>query len=70
MKINAYATMSAKSELVPFEYDAQPLEPLEVEVRVQYCGVCHSDLGMIDNDWGMSAYPLVLGMKLLVKLQP
>ena len=53
--------MSANSELVPFEYDSEPLGSVEVEVRVQYCGVCHSDLGMIDNDWGMSAYPLVPG---------
>ena len=53
MKIHAYAVNSAKSELLPFEYDAQPISPQEVEVRVQYCGVCHSDLGMIDTDWGM-----------------
>lgn len=61
MKVQAYAVMSAKSELVPFEYDAEPLKPSEVEVRVQYCGICHSDLAMIDNDWGMSTYPLVPG---------
>lgn len=61
MKVQAYAVKAAKSEVVPFEYDAGPLGPLEVDVRVQYCGVCHSDLGMIDNDWGMSTYPLVPG---------
>lgn len=61
MKVQAYAVMSPKSELVPFEYDAQPINPQEVEVRVQYCGVCHSDLGMIDNDWEMSTYPLIPG---------
>lgn len=61
MKVQAYAVMSPKSELVPFEYDAQPMNPQDVEVRVQYCGVCHSDLAMIDNDWGMSQYPLVPG---------
>ena len=61
MKVQAYAVMSPKSELVPFEYDPQPINPQEVEVRVQYCGVCHSDLGMIDNDWGMSTYPLIPG---------
>lgn len=65
MKVNAYAVMSPKSELEPFEYDAQPLGALEVEVRVQYCGVCHSDLGMIDNDWGMSQYPLVPGHEVI-----
>lgn len=61
MKVQAYAAMSSKSELVPFEYDAQPMNPQDVEVRVQYCGICHSDLAMIDNDWGMSQYPLVPG---------
>lgn len=61
MTIHAYAAKSAKSELTPFEYEPQPLGPLEVEVRVQYCGVCHSDLAMIDNDWGMSTYPVVPG---------
>lgn len=65
MKVQAYAVMSPKSELVPFEYDAQPINPQEVEVRVQYCGVCHSDLAMIDNDWGMSQYPLVPGHEVI-----
>ncbi|MFM2171623.1 MAG: hypothetical protein RI957_1852 [Verrucomicrobiota bacterium] len=37
------------------------LAPEEVEIRVESCGICHSDLAMIDNEWGMSAYPLVAG---------
>ncbi len=65
MKIHGYAATAAKSELTPFEYDSEPLGPLEVEVRVQYCGICHSDLAMIDNDWGMSAYPLVPGHEVI-----
>lgn len=65
MTIHAYAVKSAKSELQPFEYDAEPLSPIDVEVRVQYCGVCHSDLAMIDNDWGMSTYPLVPGHEVI-----
>lgn len=65
MTVKGYAAMSVKSELTPFEYDAGPLGPLEVEVRVQYCGVCHSDLAMIDNDWGMSTYPLIPGHEVI-----
>lgn len=65
MTIHAYAVKSAKSELVPFEYDAPALGSQEVEVSVNYCGVCHSDLGMIDNDWGMSTYPLVPGHEVI-----
>ena len=58
---HAYAVLSAKSELQPFEYDPGSLGPLDVEVKVHYCGICHSDLAMMDNDWGMSSYPLVPG---------
>ncbi len=65
MKTHAYAVLSPKAELTPFEYDPEPLGPLEVEVRVHYCGICHSDLGMIDNDWGMSTYPLVPGHEVI-----
>jgi len=33
----------------------------EVLLEVEHCGLCHSDLSMIDNAWGMSSYPLVPG---------
>ena len=57
----AYAVMDAKGELKPFEYDPGELGPEQVEIDVQYCGICHSDLSMIDNDWQISQYPLVPG---------
>ena len=59
--IKAYAAFEPKSELRTFEYDPGPLKPNEVEIDVQYCGICHSDLSMIDNEWGMTRYPLVPG---------
>lgn len=59
--IKAYAAMEPKGDLKPFEYDPGPLPPDEGEIEVKYCGVCHSDLSMIDNEWGMSRYPLVPG---------
>jgi alcohol/geraniol dehydrogenase (NADP+) len=37
----------------------------EVEIRVETCGICHSDLSMIDNEWGMSTYPLVAGHEVI-----
>lgn len=45
----------------PFEFDPGPLGDEEVEIAVSHCGICHSDLSMIDNEWGMSAFPLVPG---------
>lgn len=61
MKITAYAAKAAKSHLEPFEYDAGQLGPDEVDVAVTHCGICHTDVGMVDNEWGASTYPLVAG---------
>ncbi|MCO8124390.1 NAD(P)-dependent alcohol dehydrogenase [Stieleria sp. TO1_6] len=59
--INAYAAQSAGGPLEPFQYDAGPLGPDDVEIDVLSCGVCHSDLSMLDNDWQMTQYPFVGG---------
>jgi alcohol/geraniol dehydrogenase (NADP+) len=52
---------NAKSPLELFSFDPGELGPEEVEIKVTHCGICHSDLSMLDNDWGMSAYPFVPG---------
>ena len=59
--INAYAAMSAGEALKPYTFDPGKLGENEVEITVKYCGICHSDISMIDNEWGMSSYPLVAG---------
>jgi alcohol/geraniol dehydrogenase (NADP+) len=61
MGIKAYAAKGPKQAMEPFEYEPGPLGPHQVEVYVSHCGICHSDLAMIDNDWGFTAYPLVPG---------
>ena len=58
---HAYAASSAKGQLEPFSFNPGELGPEEVEIEVSHCGVCHSDLSMLDNDWGMSKYPFVPG---------
>ncbi len=59
--IQAYAAGEAGSELKPFSYDPGPLGRSEVEIDVAYCGICHSDLSMLENEWGITAYPFVPG---------
>jgi len=59
--IKAYAAFEAGSALEPFEYNPGPLGNNEVEIHVEHCGICHSDLSMVQNEWGFSAYPLVPG---------
>jgi uncharacterized zinc-type alcohol dehydrogenase-like protein len=59
--IKAFAVRKPHAPLEPFEFEPGELGSEEVEIAVSYCGICHSDLSMIDNEWGMSAYPLVPG---------
>lgn len=61
MTIHAYAAKEKAGKLEPFDYDPGELGPGEVEIDVMYCGICHSDLSMLDNDWGMTQYPFVPG---------
>jgi alcohol/geraniol dehydrogenase (NADP+) len=61
MTVTAYAASKAKAELAPYEYEPAELGPLEVDVDVTHCGICHTDVGMIDDDWGYSQFPVVAG---------
>ena len=63
--IRAYAARAAKQALEPIEFDPGPLGADQVEIKVTACGICHSDLSMLDNDWQMSAYPLVPGHEVI-----
>ena len=60
-EIRAWAAKGARQPLEPYTYDPGPLGADEVEVAVEYCGICHSDLSVVNNEWGMSAYPAVPG---------
>jgi uncharacterized zinc-type alcohol dehydrogenase-like protein len=59
--IHAYAALEAGQALRPFEYDPGELHQNEVEINVDFCGICHSDLSMVENEWGISQFPLVPG---------
>ncbi len=59
--VHAYAATSQGSALEPFEYDLPAIGPDDVDIRVTHCGICHSDLSCINNDWGMTQYPIVPG---------
>jgi alcohol/geraniol dehydrogenase (NADP+) len=66
--IHAYAAHKPGQELKPFEYEPGSLSDSDVEIQVEYCGICHSDLAMLDNDWGMSQYPLIPGHEVVGKI--
>jgi uncharacterized zinc-type alcohol dehydrogenase-like protein len=54
-----------KQPLVLEAIDLGPLGPEDVEVAVEHCGLCHSDLSVWNNDWGISQYPAVLGHEVI-----
>src|SRR3954462_1545303 len=59
--IEAWVAPAAKSNLVRQKVELGPLGDEEVEVEVEHCGLCHSDLSIRNNDWGFSQFPAVLG---------
>ena len=60
-KFKAYAVLNAGEKLQSWEYEAAPLQVDEIEIRVTHNGLCHTDLRMRDNDWGVTQFPLVAG---------
>lgn len=66
--INGYAAREAGGSIQPYSYDVGELKPTQVEIDVLYCGICHSDVSMIDNEWGISQYPLVAGHEVIGKV--
>lgn len=60
-----WAAANAGETLEAFEFNPGGMRPEQVQVKVESCGICHSDLSMIDNAWGNSAYPLVPGHEVI-----
>jgi uncharacterized zinc-type alcohol dehydrogenase-like protein len=65
MPVRGYAAKAPRESLVPYEYTLAPLGPYDVEIAITHCGICHSDIHLIDNDWGISQYPLVPGHEIV-----
>lgn len=59
--IHAHAAREPRAPLTPHTLETGPLWPHEVELAVTHCGICHSDIHLIDDDWHISRYPLVPG---------
>lgn len=59
--VNAYAANKIKGSLESFEFSLPDLGSDQVDIKVKYCGVCHSDLSMLNNDWAITGFPFVPG---------
>ena len=60
-----YAADSAADALHPFNFERREAGPHDVYFKILYCGVCHSDLHQVQNEWGNTIYPLVPGHEIV-----
>ena len=63
--MEAWACQTAGGALAPFQYEPAPLGDFDCEIRITHCGLCHSDVHLIHDDWGISRYPLVPGHEIV-----
>lgn len=61
----AYATQSADRPLGPFAIERHAPGPRDVQIEIRYCGVCHSDLHTVRNEWGNTLYPCIPGHEIV-----
>ncbi|HXE42624.1 MAG TPA: alcohol dehydrogenase catalytic domain-containing protein, partial [Candidatus Baltobacteraceae bacterium] len=61
----AYAALNAKSPLAPFTIQRREPRDTDIQIQILYCGVCHSDLHIVRNEWGETKYPIVPGHEIV-----
>jgi uncharacterized zinc-type alcohol dehydrogenase-like protein len=60
-----YAVHSATDTLGPFDFERRAVGPHDVQFEILFCGVCHSDIHQVRNEWGNSLYPMVPGHEIV-----
>src|SRR2546425_6986602 len=65
MKIPAYGARAAKAPLSPLTIERRKPGPLDVEIEILYCGICHSDVHKVNDDWSSTHFPVVPGHEIV-----
>src|SRR5918911_1451655 len=65
IKTNGYAAPRAGAALEPFSFDRRDVGARDVLIDIQFCGVCHSDIHQVRDEWGGSIYPMVPGHEIV-----
>lgn len=66
--VTSYAAMDSNTPLVPYSFERRAVGPNDVQIEILFCGVCHSDLHQVKNEWGGSNYPMVPGHEIVGKV--
>jgi len=64
----AWVASAAKQPMKLEVLDLGPFDSEEVEIAVEHCGLCHSDLSVLNNEWGLSQYPAILGHEVVGRI--
>jgi uncharacterized zinc-type alcohol dehydrogenase-like protein len=67
-KAKAYAAFNPQDPLAAFEFERRELNATDVQIEILYCGVCHSDIHQVRNEWGNSSFPMVPGHEIVGKV--
>jgi uncharacterized zinc-type alcohol dehydrogenase-like protein len=67
-RIKAFAAQDAESTLGPWNLERRAPGPRDIQIEILYCGVCHSDLHQIRNEWGNSIFPMVPGHEIVGRI--
>jgi uncharacterized zinc-type alcohol dehydrogenase-like protein len=68
LKTPAYAAKAAKAQLMPWSIERREPGPHDVLIDILYCGVCHSDIHQVKDDWHNSVFPMVPGHEIVGKV--
>ena len=64
-QIKAYSASASKARVLPTEIERRPVGTNDVQIAIEHCGVCHTDIHFVNNDWGMTHYPVVPGHEIV-----
>jgi uncharacterized zinc-type alcohol dehydrogenase-like protein len=64
----AYAAQTKTSPLTPFNFERREVGAHDVQIEILYCGVCHSDIHQVRDEWGGSIYPMVPGHEIVGRI--
>ena len=60
-----YAAMAANERLQPFSFERRDVGPHNVLITISHCGICHSDIHQVRNEWGIALFPMVPGHEIV-----
>ena len=69
IQAHGYAAKHSFGKLKPFAFEREDARPNEVEIEVLFCGVCHSDIHQVKNEWSNTVYPCLPGHEIVGRVR-